>query len=442
MSKSTRYALVGTGGRAPMYIDPLATRFRDAGELVALCDPNPARLEYHNARLANELGYHRVPAYHSDDFDRMVRETRADCVIVTTVDALHHKYIIRAMELGCDVVTEKPMTIDAEKCRAILDATSRTGRKLRVAFNYRWTPSAALVRQVLSEGAIGDLIHVDMEYLLNTSHGADYFRRWHREKENSGGLLVHKATHHFDMVNWWIDAVPETVFAMGRLAFYGRRNAELRGEAVRYDRYTGHDAGGDPFALDLAGDKLMRGLYLEAERHDGYMRDRNVFGDNITIEDTMSVLVRYRTGVVLNYSLNAYLPREGFGIVFNGTKGRIEYREEHGSHVVAVRGEPAPQDEVRWETGLVVHPMFGRAYRVPVPRAQGGHMGGDSLLQAQVFARDAPRDPLGRDAGPGQGAASVLVGIAANRSMETGAAVNVRELCPELGDARRLSELN
>ena len=89
----------------------------------------------------DELDYHEVPTYSSDDFDRMVEETEPDVVIVTTVDAFHHEYVVRAMELGCDAITEKPMTIDVEKCNLIIDTAKRTGRELRVAFNYRWPPA-------------------------------------------------------------------------------------------------------------------------------------------------------------------------------------------------------------------------------------------------------------------------------------------------------------
>jgi predicted dehydrogenase len=440
MARKKRYAIVGTGGRASMYIDPLATRFRDSGELVALCDVSPTRLEYHKNRLMHQFEYPEVPTFHADDFDGMIEKTKPDIVIVTTVDALHHKYVIRAMELGCDAITEKPMTIDAEKCRAILDTVHQTGKTLRVAFNYRWGPGATAVRKVIGEGVIGDIIHVDLEYMLNTSHGADYFRRWHREKDKSGGLIVHKATHHFDLVNWWIDAVPDTVFGMGRLAYYGRDNAERRGVSVNYDRYTGNDTSGDPFAIDLSADDTLRSLYLDAEKDDGYIRDRNVFGDDITIEDTMSLLVRYRTGVVLNYSLNAYLPREGFQVAFNGTEGRIEYEEIHSSNIVSGRAKQAGS-EAGVGSRLVVYPAFGDAYEVDIHEAEGGHGGGDPLLQAQIFSRDAPPDPLGRDARQGQGAASALIGIAANRSFETGGPVRIGELCPELGDATRFSEL-
>ena len=425
-----RYALVGAGSRARMFIDPLATRFRDDGELVALADPNPGRLSYHNRCLVEELSHHEVPAYSSDDFDRMVQETSPDVVIVTTVDAYHHQYIVRAMELGCDAVTEKPMTIDADKCNLIMDTVEGTGRELRVAFNYRWAPGATRVRQVISEGAIGDVLHVGLEYWLDTSHGADYFRRWHRQKRNSGGLIIHKATHHFDLVNWWIDAVPETVYGMGRLAFYGKENAEARGEPVTYERYMDQDAASDPFAIDLSKNDQLRELYLENERYDGYFRDQNVFGEGVTIEDSMSLLVKYRTGVVLNYSLNAYLPREGFRVAFNGSRGRLEYEELHGAGIPAER-----------RSQLMLYPMFGEAREIDVPELMGGHGGGDVLLQEQIFARDPQPDPWRRGAGHQQGAASMLIGVAANHSFETGGAVSVSDICRGLGSATRLSQL-
>src|SRR5690606_17599671 len=170
-----------------------------------------------------------------------------------------------------------------------------TGKSLRVTFNYRYAPAYTKVRELVMLGAVGRPLSVDFSWLLDTSHGADYFRRWHREKQNSGGLLVHKATHHFDLVNWWIDSYPDEVFAFGDLLFYGKQNADARGETYSYKRYTGIPAARqDPFALFLDQDASLRGLYLEAETDNGYIRDRNVFGEPITIEDTMAVTARYR----------------------------------------------------------------------------------------------------------------------------------------------------
>lgn len=440
--KRTRYAVVGTGGRARMFVNPIVSTHQDAAELVGLCDVNPQRLGYWNEQLRDEFGHPEVAAYPAEDFERMIKEQKVDTVIVCTVDAFHHEYVVRAMELGCDAITEKPMTIDDEKCRAIFDAIERTGRKLRVTFNYRWAPAATLVYKLLQhDRVIGDIVHVDMEYLLNTSHGADYFRRWHREKDKSGGLMVHKSTHHFDLVNWWIDAVPERVYGQGRLAFYGRENAERRGINVKYDRYTGHDTTGDPFAAPLDRNERMRKLYLDAEQHDGYRRDQNVFGDNITIEDTMSVMVQYRTGVSFNYSLNAYLPREGHHVVFNGTGGRLEFQKSEAAHYVDHQGQPQAVKETHWKTKITVHPIFGRPYEVDIPHATGGHGGGDPKLVEQIFASNPRPDRWGRNAEHGQGAASILIGVGANHSFASGQPVCINELCPKLGDAKRLRDL-
>jgi predicted dehydrogenase len=361
----------------------------------------------------------------------MIAEVKPDTVIVTTIDSTHHIYITRAMALGCDVITEKPMTTDLPKLQAIFEAIEQTGRTLRVTFNYRYAPAYTRFRQLLMEGAVGQPLAIDFSWILNTSHGADYFRRWHREKQNSGGLLVHKATHHFDLVNWWVDAYPISVFAMGALRFYGRKNAEARGEYYPYSRYTGvPEAKNDPFALFLTSKEALRGLYLEAEAETGYIRDRNVFGEPITIEDTMAVMARYSNGVLLSYSLVAYSPWEGLRVAVTGTKGRIEMDiEESITHLLGdgqVSASKGPFKRAR----MRVFPMFGQEYEVDVPVGEGGHGGADPVMLEQIFSPTPPPDPFHRAASHINGAASVLVGIAANQSMHTGQMVFIDDLFP------------
>jgi predicted dehydrogenase len=249
------------------------------------------------------------------------------------------------------------------------------------------------IRELLVEGAIGKPMAVDFSYVLDTSHGADYFRRWHREKDQSGGLLVHKSTHHFDLVNWWIDGQPRSVYALGDLKFYGKSNAESRGEHYEYSRYTDEvKARNDPFSMPLDGKdcrgfrgSLLRSLYREAEAETGYIRDRNVFGEGITIEDTMAVMVRYHNGVVLNYSLVTYSSWEGFRLAITGDKGRLEVYVKYGSHIIADHGrdESNASEDQEYQERLEVFPMFGHPYQVDVPRAEGSHFGGDARMVDQ-----------------------------------------------------------
>ncbi|MBQ2719407.1 MAG: Gfo/Idh/MocA family oxidoreductase [Clostridia bacterium] len=422
-----RFAQVGIGGRARMYYQAIAKTYNETSELVAFCDINRTRMEYANEILeGEELNYHAVPMYGADEFEKMILETKPDTVIVTSIDRTHHRYIIKAMEMGCDVISEKPMTMDANKCQEILDAIDRTGKSLRVTFNYRYAPHNTKLRELIMNDTIGKVTQIHFEWLLNTSHGADYFRRWHRDKRNSGGLLVHKATHHFDLVNFWLGSYPTRVFALGDLKFYGRENAEERGVTKFYSRVYGQEnALGDPFALKMEGNNYLTRLYLNAEKDDGYLRDQSVFGDNISIEDTMNVLVQYKSGAQMSYSLNAYSPWEGFRVCMTGTKGRIEMEVIEAVYINA--GGASNKEGVVRGKKITVYPMFGEAYEVPIQEGVGGHGGGDTVLLNDIFGVPE-EDPFKRAASHVDGAMSILTGIAGNESIATGMPVDVLTL--------------
>lgn len=435
-----KFAAVGTGSRIVTFIDPIVERFSDACELVGLCDSSETRRTYHQKRLSSSYGIAPVPTY--ADFDLMLREQKPDVVIVCTPDYLHHEYIIKALEFGADVISEKPLTIDAPKYREIAAAIERTGKQVRTTFNYRWTPGVTKVRQLIAEGRIGRVKHVDFEYRLNTSHGADYFRRWHSRKEFSGGLLLHKSTHHFDLINWMLDAIPARVFAFGDLVFYGKKNALARGQEnlTAYERYTGVPAAAsDPFSLHLDKDPTLKALYRDAEPDNGYIRDQNVFRDDIDIEDSMSVLIKYRTGEMVTYSLNAFCPNEGFRVSISGDAGRIEYIEDHASHIMT--GDKDIKSDGEHVMRGTVQRLFQSPEEFTVPALPGNHCGSDALLQEQMFSASPPPDVLRRNAGHEQGAASILIGAAANLSIATGQAVDLNELAPLRPDSRHLHEL-
>jgi predicted dehydrogenase len=439
-SPRTRYAIVGLGGRAQMFVGALTGPHADTAQLAALCDVNQTRMDVHNRRVA-ERGLPAVPTYAAADFTAMLEKERIDSVIVTTVDRTHDEYIVAALHAGCDVITEKPMTVDAERCRRILDAQAETGRSLTVTFNYRYNPLHTKVREVIASGAIGEVGSVHFEWLLDTRHGADYFRRWHRDKANSGGLMVHKATHHFDLVNWWIDSSPDVVFGLGQLFFYGDENGSRRGLARPYTRAHGAEAAADdPFALHLADNPTMSALYLDAEHEDGYHRDQNVFGPGITIEDDMAVAVRYRSGATLSYHLTAYSPWEGYRVAFNGSEGRLELDVVENSFVdpgsagkvvgEAVHGRPgtdvsdAPEKSAR----LTLRRHWVPPQDLDLPDTSGGHGGGDERMLADIFGGKPVEDPLGRASTQRDGALSLLTGLAANRSFETGLPVRADDI--------------
>ncbi|KAF2202030.1 NAD-binding Rossmann fold oxidoreductase family protein [Delitschia confertaspora ATCC 74209] len=423
-----RYALIGTGGRSSFFYTAIATTYSATSCLVAFCDTNQTRMNFANSRLS-ALSVSPIPTYLASDFDKMIQETKPDELIVTTMDRTHDIYIVRAMELGCNVITEKPMTIDVPRIHRIFDAVERTSKDVRVTFNYRYAPHNTKMYQLLSSGAIGQVTSVHFEWMLNTSHGADYFRRWHRDRRNSGGLLVHKSTHHFDLVNFWLQTQPETVYAVGDLKFYGRENAEKRGVKKFYSRAHGSNvAKEDPFALHLEDNDNLKAMYLDAEHEDAYYRDQSVFGDGISIQDTMSVLVKYKNNATMTYSLTAYAPWEGFRVSFNGTGGRIEMEVVENSYVNS-GGEQAAEGSLERRT-ILFRPHFGKPQEVEIPESEGAHGGGDMVLLNDLFGERKEEEMVEdrRKASHIDGAMSILTGIAANRSMETGQVVRVDDL--------------
>jgi predicted dehydrogenase len=115
------YALVGTGGRSGLYIDAITGKYRHNAKFVAFCDTNQTRMDYANQQLA-QRDIAPVPTWKACDFGDMLSETKPDIVIVTSMDRTHDDYIVRALHAGCDVITEKPMTIDENRALRILDA--------------------------------------------------------------------------------------------------------------------------------------------------------------------------------------------------------------------------------------------------------------------------------------------------------------------------------
>src|SRR6185503_6778723 len=134
--------------------------------------------------------------------------------------------------------------------------------------------------------------------------------------------------------------------------------------------------------LDIEKDKTLKALYLDNEQFDGYFRDRCVFRPDISIEDTMNVIVDYDTGATLSYSLNAFSGWEGYAITFNGTKGRLEYKVEErvitagAGEKVDEPGTPFKGDDVY----LRVFPLRRPAYTIAPRKAEGAHGGGDAVM--------------------------------------------------------------
>lgn len=425
VTSKKRYAICGVSNRGlNMFIGPLFQTFSDFGEIVAFLDIDPRRFEvcreiYPQAKA--------IPTYLGEGaFDQMVAETRPDTVIVSSMDSTHATYILKALTKNLDVISEKPMTSTAADAKRVLDAEMKSKGKVTVTFNLRYTPEARRIKELILEGKIGRVTSVDLNWMVDTHHGSSYFMRWNRHRENSGGLSVHKSTHHLDLVSWMVGQGPVEVFAHGALNYYGalapqnpqkgdgRRcgTCEVREDCAYFRRWNARVAG-----AAVPDDHLgtVKGGYT------GYHTDQCIFDSRIDIEDTYTATIRMDGGTLFAYSVNFSSPYEGLRLALNGTKGRIEWTHYHGLSRI-----PFPIEE---ESVVDYFPLFGSGReRINVVQSQGSHGGADPLLQEDLFIGMDTRRGYAIQSNAMAGAQAVALGEGIWRSVKEHRLVTMKEL--------------
>ncbi|MCS7459791.1 Gfo/Idh/MocA family oxidoreductase [Paenibacillus doosanensis] len=419
-----RYVICGVSTRANgMFIRSMLETFQPYCEIVGLLDADPGRFANCFRKFPALNG---LPVYAPEQFERMIEETKPDVVIVAGADHTHAEYIVKGLEHHLDVISEKPMVTTSSDCRRVLEAQNGSRGTLYVAFNYRYAPIHTRIKELVLEGKVGKVTSVDLNWYLDTYHGASYFKRWNRKRQNSGGLSIHKSTHHIDLVNWWIDQKPLEAFAYGALHYFGpegelnpaREDGRYCGTCQVKQRCQYFMRWSTRSKEVVPEDDHLTQLDVKPGAYTGYRADGCIFDSEIDIEDTYTAVVKYDKGAMLSYSVNFSLPYEGYRLAINGTKGRIETQE-----VLSKRaGYPVPEQTIDY------YPLFGGKETIHVVPRPGGHGGGDPLLLEDLFLGADPLRTYPIMAGAEAGAYSVLTGEAIWKSAQTGQPVRITEL--------------
>lgn len=393
-----KYVQVGCGVRGIYsYSVPLVKEYSEFGKLLGVYDIN-----FKRAKFVSEVAGQEIPVF--DDFTKMLKEVKPDTVIVTSIDATHDKYVIKALDFGCDVICEKPLTTTFEKSLKIKEAEERSGKKVTVTFNLRFHPFYKELKKVTSSGVLGDILSVHYEWMLGQDHGSEYFHRWHSERGKSGSLLIHKSTHHFDIANWLLEQDPVSVNAFGTRRVFGTSRPAPAKRCLECKEKC-------QFYVDIMANGL-KALYYDCEDVDGYLRDRCVFDEKVDIEDTVSVNVLYSKNTVMSYTLNAFAPYEAMRITLTGTKGRMEASSKTRTIEVFLND--------------------GKKIKIDVPNIPNtNHGGADVSLRDNLF-KNTPTEMPDQSADLRAGLMSIGIGMAANLSMKENRRVNLDEFYKEI----------
>ncbi len=196
-----RFGIIGTGimgkagGRILQLVDDL--------DVVALADVSEKSL----AAAAEELG---VETTYSS-YEEMLDKANLDAVYVATPDWFHRDPCIAALEAGCHVIVEKPMTTKQEEAEEILKVVDKTGKKFQINFNHRWLSAYHKIKAMVDDGSLGEPVigyaRKNNPILVPTSMLASW------AKDSSPAWFM--SSHDIDLMLWWFNAVPTEVYAKG-----------------------------------------------------------------------------------------------------------------------------------------------------------------------------------------------------------------------------------
>ena len=357
--------------------------FSQYGRIAAFLDIDAERCREFNKRAGTDF-----PVYLPGEFERMIAETKPDYVVVAGPDFNHAEYIIKALEHNIDVISEKPVVANCDQANAVFKAEKASKASVRVTHNFRFTPMHIALKRLIKSGEIGQITNVEMTYNLDSYHGSSYFRRWNRDRKMSGGLTITKECHHFDLLNWLIDDIPEQVFAFGALNYYGSKGFHkpepTNGKKLSVSQQKAmcpyHKRWHSPGKELPKDDHLISYNKLFSIPKDvQYPPDKElyIYDDDIEIEDTYSVVIRYDKGASVAYSANFSAPWEGYILGINGSRGRIE-----------VKHYTAPSRcnfHIDKEQKIFIYPLFGEGYTIDIKNIEGGHGGADPYLKHEMF---------------------------------------------------------
>lgn len=387
--------IVGTGSRGYSFAEALANAetAKNRARLVALCDVNPKRLQ-----AAKELYGGGAAAETHIDYGEFLARPDLDAVIVTTPCDTHAELAIRALESGRHVLCEKAMALTPSDLDAMLAAEEKSGKRMQLGLCLRYADFMKDLIPIVRRGDIGDVIFVTA---VETLEGSNHFNRWHRDRKQSGGILLQKGTHTMDLINWIVDERPKTISAIGGRDVYAPRD-ECAGRRC-LDCPEKRDC--DVF-LDIERDERTIRLYKECEDADGYIWDRCVFDPAADIHDNVLVQIEYEGGKRASYAISLFHePPEGIEreFVILGTKGRIDVSRRREEIIVRRRRS---KDVIRYNL-------------------EGHGEGFEAEMDDFLTMVETGRKPV---ADSHAGYWSALEGIAAERSIAEGRTLSVAKL--------------
>ena len=324
--------VLGAGHRGADAYAAYALNFPNELKIVGVAEPrDDCRAAF--AKL------HAIPAEHcfSSWKDALAQEKFADCVFVCTQDREHFAPVMQALELGYDVLCEKPMSQDRAELLAMGEKAKQTGRVLSICHVLRYSPFFGKLKELLDSGVIGQLVSIQHIESVGYWHAAHSYVRgnWRRSDETSPMILA-KCCHDMDILTWLIGSRCRTVSSFGSQAHFNAAHKPDGAPEYCMDGcahrdtcpyyaprfYLEHPKATAPggFAAVVSLDP-SREAVLDALRHGPY--GRCVYQCDNDVVDNQVVNLLYENGVSVSMAMCAFTERCERVINVMGSRGQI-----------------------------------------------------------------------------------------------------------------------
>ena len=340
--RDIRVGFLGFGSRGVSFIAPvLDNDIRN--RVTTVIDPDVSRSKYF---LDQAAAQGQIPRDEADgvrfvrDLSEL-REGEVDALFLTAYENVRAELFPLAVDTGAHLYMEKGISADLEGARNVVAAMERLkpGQKAFMGFNLRHYPPLVQAKRVIDEGRLGRLLYVQYTETLRFRHGSSFYTRLHRDVRNSGGMLVTKACHDFDMLGHLIGARPDRVFSAQYRQMFGKGGPEARERCHTCDRTLECDFDRMRRMGNRAMKRYYAKVYLDDDRAstDGYIPDICIWRDDTELRDLSHMLFEYENEVSATYSQALFSPRGNRVVKAFGDEGSLEFGEKDRSVIVTDR---------------------------------------------------------------------------------------------------------
>ena len=328
-------AICGCGSRGYSAYGAYIANHSDRVKIVACADIRPERL-----KMMQET--HGVPesACYNSGMEMLDQPKLADIMVIAIQDQDHVSHAIRAMQQGYDVICEKPISPNLGECIALQEAAHKYGRHILICHVLRYAPFFTTIKSLIMDGAIGQIMNIDMVEHVQYWHQAHSFVRgnW-RRSDTTSPMILAKSCHDMDMLRWLMDCHCESVSSFGDLSFFNADHAPV-GAAMRCldckyvdtcefsakklyitGKRHGVANGITYWPVDVVASHPTVESVTEALKEGPY--GRCVFHCDNDVVDHQVVAMKFETGAVATFTMSAFCNSGARTIEIMGTKGDI-----------------------------------------------------------------------------------------------------------------------